>query len=179
MIFCISKGVIRVLNNHARLVHFFQVSQHVGGRKKLQKLIYILQKCHVPFKEKFQFHFYGPYSEELTLRVEELCNLNLVTEKKEDKGNYLRYNYDITEDGQAFLEQFSLHMPDFSAHVELLQEKSSRFLELVSTMFFFDEMSKEDVELKVNRVKPKQNYTEQEMEEAWTFIATLQNLRLT
>lgn len=167
-----------MLNNHARLVHFFQVSHRVGGRKKLQKLIYILQKCHVPFKEKFQFHFYGPYSEELTLRVEELCNLNLVTEFKEDKGNYLRYNYDITEDGQAFLEQFSLDMPNFSQHVELLQEKSSRFLELVSTMLFFDELSKQDVEDKINTVKPKQKYTAQEMEDAWAFIGTLQELPL-
>lgn len=164
-----------MLNNHARLMHFFSVAHRVSGRKKLQKMIYILQKCKVPFAEKFQFHFYGPYSEELTLRVEELCNLHLLSESKEDKGNYLRYHYEITEEGMAFLEQFQLDMPDFTKHVELLQGKSSRFLELVATMCYFDSLPREEVEEKIHVVKPKQHYTDEEMKEAWEFIDTLQN----
>jgi len=164
-----------MLSNHAKLVHFFSVANRVGGRKKLQKMIYILQKCRIPFAEKFQFHFYGPYSEELTLRVEELCNLQLLKEDKEDKGNYFRYNYEITTEGQAFVDQFELDMPDFSTHVELLQTKSSRFLELVSTMCYFDDLERTEVEAKVHVVKPKQKYTEEEMAEAWVFIEQLQN----
>ena len=163
-----------MLNNHARLVHFFSVAKQVGGRKKLQKMIYILQKCQMPFAEKFEFHFYGPYSEELTLRVEELCNLHLITENKEDKGNYFRYNYEITPEGIGFVEQFDLDMPDFSQHVELLQAKSSRFLELVSTMCYFDTLARHEVEAKVHTVKPKQKYTDEEIAEAWDFIDMLQ-----
>lgn len=168
------KGEKRMLNNHAKLVHFFSVANRVSGRKKLQKMIYILQKCRVPFAEKFQFHIYGPYSEELTLRLEELCNLQLVAEEKEDKGNYYRYIYEITADGQAFLDQFALDMPDFKDQVDMLQEKSSRFLELVATMCFFDDLSREEVEEKIHVVKPKQKYTDDELAEAWTFIDTLQ-----
>ena len=33
-------------------------------------MIYIAKKLHFPFEEKFEFHFYGPYSEELTLQLE-------------------------------------------------------------------------------------------------------------
>lgn len=173
------KEATLMLNNHARLVYFFNVAESVKGRKKLQKLIYILQKCRVPFKEKFQFHFYGPYSEELTLRVEELCNLHLIQESKEDKGNYSRYNYSITEEGQAFLNQFTLDMPNFLPHIELLQDKSSRFLELVSTMLFFaDELEREAVEEKVNKVKPKQKFTETEFADAWLLIEQLHTIGL-
>lgn len=162
-----------MLANHAKLMQFFSVAKEVTGRKKLQKMIYILQKCHVPFEEKYQFHFYGPYSEELSLRVEELANLGFITEEKEDKKNFHQYNYRITDDGQEFLNQFALDMPDFSEQVALMKQKSSRFLELVSTMLFFDDLPRSEVVEKVHIVKPKQKYTEAEINEAWAFIDSL------
>src|SRR5690625_3135905 len=96
-----------MLTNHAKLMEFFAVAHEVTGRKKLQKMIYILQKCKLPFEEKFEYHFYGPYSEELTLRVEELCNLGFLQEIKEEKSNYFQYHYSITGDGKVFFQQFA------------------------------------------------------------------------
>ncbi|ASN04024.1 YwgA family protein [Virgibacillus necropolis] len=162
-----------MLTNHAKLMHFFDVAKEVTGRKKLQKMIFILQKCKVPFEEKYQFHFYGPYSEELTLRTEELCNLGFIDEVKEDKSNYYQYNYTITENGKEFLEQFTLNMPEIEGKVELLKNRSSRFLELVSTMLYFDNQSRDEIVEKVHTVKPKQNFTEDEVKEAWEFIDDL------
>lgn len=164
-----------MLNNHVKLMKFFQVANEVTGRKKLQKMIYILQKCNFPFQEKYQFHFYGPYSEELTLRVEELCNLGFLNEEREDKSNYYQYRYEMTEDGAKFLDQFSFDIPDFSKEVSLLQEKSSRFLELVATILYFDDLPVEERIQKVHTVKPKQKYTEQEIEEALAFIRKIRN----
>ncbi len=154
-------------------MQFFSVTNMVTGRKKLQKMIYILQKCNLPFEEKYQFHFYGPYSEELTLRVEELCNLGFLLEEKEDKSNYYQYNYQITSAGEDFLQQFSLDMPDMTSKVDMLQAKSSRFLELVSTMFFFDDLPLQENIEKVHTVKPKQKFSDKEIDEAVTFIAKL------
>lgn len=162
-----------MLTNHAKLMHFFSTANEVTGRKKLQKMIYILQKCQVPFEERYQFHFYGPYSEELTLRVEELCNLSFIDEVKEDKGNYFQYHYHITEEGANFLKQFNLEMPDITEQVSELTSRSSRFLELVATMLYFDSLSESEVEAKVLQVKPKQNYTKEELTEAWRFIHQL------
>lgn len=165
-----------MLTNHAKLMHFFDVANEVTGRKKLQKMIYILQKCKVPFEEKYQFHFYGPYSEELTLRMEELCNLGFINEVKEDKSNYYQYNYAITDNGQKFLEQFSLEMPEIKDQVESLKGKSSRFLELVSTILYFDDLSRDDIIEKIHTVKPKQNFTEEEINEAWKYIELLKEI---
>ncbi|MFD1852226.1 YwgA family protein [Oceanobacillus bengalensis] len=159
-----------MLDNHAKIMQFFSVAQEVTGRKKMQKMIYILQKSGVPFEEKYNFHFYGPYSEELTLRIEELCNLGFLNEVKEDKSNYYQYNYTITDDGMRFLQQFSLDMPDYREKVDKLKMKSSRFLELVATMFFFDDLPIEETVEKVHTVKPKQKYSEEEINEAIQFI---------
>ncbi|MFS0750260.1 YwgA family protein [Oceanobacillus sp. 1P07AA] len=164
-----------MLDNHAKLLQFFSVANQVTGRKKLQKMIYILQQCKVPFEEKYEFHFYGPYSEELTLRIEELCNLGFVQEQKEEKSSYHQYHYTITDKGKSFLTQFQMDLPDIGKMIPLLQEKSSRFLELVSTMFFFCQSSKEEIIEKVHTVKPKQKYTDEEITEAFQFMDELTN----
>ncbi|GAB3789265.1 YwgA family protein [Virgibacillus kimchii] len=159
-----------MLTNHAKLMEFFSVADEITGRKKLQKMIYILQKCKLPFEEKYEFHFYGPYSEELTLRVEELCNLGFLQEIKEEKSNYFQYHYHITGDGRSFLQQFASHLPGLGDKVKLLNRQSSRFLELVATMMYFDALPKPAVTEKIHQVKSKQKYTEEEIEQAWEFI---------
>ncbi len=152
---------------------FFSVADEVVGRKKLQKIIYILKKCDVPFEEKFQFHFYGPYSEELTLRMEELCNLGFISEVREDKSNYYQYRYHLTDQGETFLQQSLVELPPMESMIDKMKDRSSRFLELVSTMLYFDNLSKEEVEEKVRVVKNKQNYSDDELKDAWEFIEAL------
>ncbi|WP_117168384.1 YwgA family protein [Paraliobacillus sediminis] len=163
-----------MLANHAKLMKFFMTSGEIVGRKKMQKMIYILKQCEIPFEEKFEFHFYGPYSEELSLRMEELCNLGFIAEQKEKKSNYYQYRYTITADGEDFLEQSDVNLPPFEDKIEKMKEKSSRFLELVSTMLYFNELTKTEVEEKVQVVKKSSNYTPTDIEEAWAFIKELQ-----
>jgi len=162
-----------MLDNHVKLMKFFSVANEVTGRKKMQKMIYILQKCNLPFEEKYQFHFYGPYSEELTLRVEELCNLGFLDEIREDKSNYFQYRYQLTGAGEEFLDQFSLEMPEFTREVDMLQKRSSRFLELVATILFFDDLPLEESIKKVHTMKPKQKYTDMEIQDAIHFMEEL------
>lgn len=54
-----------------------------------------------------------------------------------------------------------------------MNEQSSRFLELVSTILYFDNLSKQDIYEKIAKVKSKQNYTKDEIEEAFDYIASL------
>ena len=70
--------------------------------KKLQKIVYIAKKLDFPFKEKYQFHFYGPYSEELTLRIEELCNMGYLNEVREKRAGYYQYCYSVTDADETF-----------------------------------------------------------------------------
>ncbi|WP_045515969.1 YwgA family protein [Neobacillus niacini] len=162
-----------MLKDHAKLMQAVLVSGEILGRKKLQKMIYIAKKVSFPFHERFQFHFYGPYSEELTLRVEELCNMGFLNEIKEKKGGYFQYRYTLTDTGKEFLSLNEVEMPFLQDCLEDMNDQNARFLELVSTVLYFDNLSKEEVTDKVFTLKSSQRYTEAEVDEAYAYIEAL------
>ncbi|SFA39641.1 hypothetical protein SAMN05216169_100275 [Anoxybacillus pushchinoensis] len=162
-----------MLFEHAKMLKVLAAVGEIVGRKKLQKMIYIAKKMKFPFYEKFDFHFYGPYSEELTWRIEELCNVGFLQEMKEKKGGYYQYRYTLTEAGEQFLTHYQLDMPDLDVCLRSLNEQSARFLELVSTILYFEELSKDEVKEKVFTLKRKKRYTEEEIEEAYRYIEQL------
>ncbi len=151
-------------------------SGEVIGRKKLQKMIFIAKKLAFPFQERFEFHFYGPYSEELTLRVEELCNMGFISEVKEKKGGYYQYRYSVTEEGEDFLKIYEKDMPFLKDCLTDMNGQSARFLELVSTVLYFDTLPKEEVAEKVFTLKSKQKYTNEEVDEAYAYIESLKKV---
>jgi len=166
-----------MLEDHAKLLRLIQYAGEVTGRKKLQKILYILKKLDFPFREIYEFHFYGPYSEELSLQIEELCNLNLLSEVREDKGGYHQYRYSLTQEGERFLSYYELQMDGLKDLTGELNAQSSRFLELVSTLLFFDDLPRDLLIEKVKVVKQKQNYSDEEIESALTYIEHLQTTR--
>jgi uncharacterized protein len=162
-----------LLNDHAKLMQAIMVSGEIIGRKKLQKMIYIAKKVAFPFQERFGFHFYGPYSEELTLRVEELCNMGFLNEVREKKGGYFQYRYTLTDPGKEFLSLNNVEMPYLQDCLLDMNSQNARFLELVSTVLYFDNLPKEEVAVKVFTLKSSQRYTEAEIDEAYQYIGTL------
>jgi hypothetical protein len=162
-----------MLYDHLKLMAVFGAAGEIVGRKKLQKMIFIAKKMNFPFEEKFEFHFYGPYSEELTLRIEELCNVGFIEEVKEDKGGYSQYRYRITPSGREFLESESVHMPLLKECLTNMNGQSARFLELVSTVLYFDHLPKKEVAEKIMDLKRKQNYSLEEIDEAYEYIQSL------
>ena len=163
-----------MLQKHTKIVQFITLAGEVTGRKKLQKMVYIAKKMNFPYQEKYQFHMFGPYSEELTLRVEELCNMDFISEKMEDKGSYVQYTYACTEEGRQFLSTMSTHHENLDQCIDRLNIKSSRFLEIVSTLLYFDYLPREEQIEKLHVVKGKLNFSETEIEEAFAFIEDLQ-----
>lgn len=162
-----------MLQEHAKLVQFISLADGVTGRKKLQKMVYIAKKMNFPFQEKYELHIYGPYSEELTLRIEELCEMGFLAENCEDKSSYVQYSYQVTGEGRDFIGRAD-EAPDLLGEcIGRMKEKSSRFLELVSTLLYFDHLPQEEQIAKVHIVKNKLNFTDAEMEEAFAFIGEL------
>ena len=162
-----------MLKDHAKIIHAISVSGEITGRKKLQKIIYIAKKIAFPFQERFQFHFYGPYSEELTLRVEELCNMGFLNEVKEKKAGYNQYRYTLTDTGEEFLSLNEVAMPQLSECLTDMNGQNARFLELVSTILYFDNLPIEEVQEKIFTLKSKQRYTLAEIDAAFDYIETL------
>lgn len=164
-----------MLKDHAKLMNAIEATGEIIGRKKLQKIIYIAKKLSFPFQERFQFHFYGPYSEELTLRIEELCNIGFIEEVREKKGGYFQYRYTLTDSGKEFLSLNEVQMPKIKDCFTDMNEQSARFLELVSTVLFFDNLPRAEVAEKIFTLKSKQRYTEEEISEAYSYIDSLKN----
>ncbi|MBT2756565.1 YwgA family protein [Mesobacillus foraminis] len=162
-----------MLKDHAKIIQAIALSGEVIGRKKLQKMIYIAKKMDFPFQERFQFHFYGPYSEELTLRVEELCNMGFLNEVKEKKGGYYQYRYTLTEAGQEFLGMNAIEMPRLGDCLTDINTQNARFLELVSTVLYFDNLPEDEVREKIQTVKKSQKYTDEEIDAAYEYIEAL------
>jgi hypothetical protein len=111
------------------------------------------------------------------LQIEELCNLNLLSEVREDKGGYHQYRYSLTQEGERFLSYYELQMDGLKDLTGELNAQSSRFLELVSTLLFFDDLPRDLLIEKVKVVKQKQNYSDEEIESALTYIEHLQTTR--
>ncbi|CAM3137295.1 YwgA family protein [Filibacter tadaridae] len=163
-----------MLQEHARIAQFISLATEVNGRKKLQKMVFIAKKMNFPFAEKYELHMYGPYSEELTLRIEELCEMGFLSEQCSDKKSYIQYTYHVSDEGKQFLETAEPPHDKLAQCIERMNGKSSRFLELVSTLLYFDHLTKDEQIAKVHIVKNKLNFTEQEMDTAFTFIDELQ-----
>lgn len=162
-----------MFKDHANIINAISTAGEISGRKKLQKIVYIAKKLSFPFHEKFQFHFYGPYSEELTLRIEELCEMGYLNEVREKKAGYYQYCYSITDAGQDFLSIQEVEMPALEACLKDMNEQNARFLELVSTVLYFDTLEKEEVTEKIFTLKSKQKYTLEEIDEAYEYIEQL------
>jgi uncharacterized protein YwgA len=162
-----------LFKDHARIIHAISTAGEISGRKKLQKIVFIAKKLSFPFQEKYQFHFYGPYSEELTLRIEELCNMGYLKEVKEKRAGYYQYCYSMTEAGQDFLSMQEVDMPTLKDCLLDMNGQNARFLELVSTVLFFDTLDKAEVTEKIFTLKSKQKYTLNEIDEAYVYIEQL------
>ncbi|WP_400162206.1 YwgA family protein [Brevibacillus sp. TJ4] len=165
-----------MLRRHAKIIRLIEVAGEVSGRKKLQKMVYIAKHLNMDFDERYEFHMYGPYSEELTLRVDELCNMGLLDEQVESKGAIHMYRYTLNETGRDFLRYNEVDLGPGERAISRMNEENSRFLELVSTILYFSHLPYEEMKNKIFTLKSKQRYTEEEIAKGQEFVAELKSL---
>jgi uncharacterized protein YwgA len=165
-----------MLKRHAKIIRLIEIAGEVSGRKKLQKMVYIAKHLKMDFDERYEFHMYGPYSEELTLRVDELCNMGLLDEQVESKGAIHMYRYTLNEAGRDFLRYHEVDLGPGERAISRMNEENSRFLELVSTILYFSHLPYEEMKNKIFTLKSKQRYTEEEIGKGQEFVAELKAL---
>jgi uncharacterized protein YwgA len=71
------------------------------GRKRLQKLMYLMKYAGFPIEVRYSWHYYGPYSADLALQIDSLVDSGLL--KEEDM--VLGYRYKTSEAGKTALAQ--------------------------------------------------------------------------
>jgi len=126
----------------------------IKGRKKLQKIIFLLENNGMDAPYKYSYHYYGPYSAQLQDEVDFLVEQEFLEEISQG-GTYI---YKITDYGTKFKK----HIEDnykVSIDKDLLiklNNENPQFLEILSTYVFllksgYDEGSSKE---KAKELKP-------------------------
>ncbi|QDI91695.1 YwgA family protein [Salicibibacter halophilus] len=162
-----------MLDQHINVLSLLKRVGEITGRKKFQKIVFISKKLGMPFHEKYNFHRYGPYSEELSLRLEELQQFGFISEIKEEKAGYHQYRYQVAANGEDFLNTKGNDRETFEQQKTVIEDMnacSSKFLELASTILFLEPADKEEIIKKVHTLKKTQKYSKQDIEQAYAHI---------
>lgn len=167
-----------ILGKYAMLMALLHSVGEVQGRKKLQKLVYLLQEAGYPFEEDFSYHLYGPYSETLAAEIDELKLLGLLQEREAPTpGGYTQYVYSLSEQGRRYARRFrdQLRLPGLEELARKLTEHGARTLELMASLAFLKRMGYPDAEASryVRAIKPEQRYRDQEIADALGLVRNL------
>lgn len=145
-----------MLNKEYALMQLFDVAPVIKGRKRFQKVVYLLQQIGVPYSEKFRYYHYGPYSSELQVEIDNLVNYELVNESYTGE----TYVYEITDKGTNFsLEYNALDNRGFRLPRQVVKQiidTDTPVLELASTYAYLLEMGYKRAEavIKATELKP-------------------------
>lgn len=79
----------------AKLVEWAE--NHLKTRKRLQKVVYLLQAAGCDLGADFRLHYYGPYSEEVATVTDDLVRRNLLSERPHENLAGTQYEYALTD----------------------------------------------------------------------------------
>jgi uncharacterized protein YwgA len=110
----------------------------VEGRKKLQKIVHILQEFGVPFGVKFGYHHYGPFSDELQDLLHSLRHDGLISEKQVN-GQYPTFEFTPEQKLVDLLENLKIAESSiWIGFAKELNSKTPRELEALSTLIYLE-----------------------------------------
>lgn len=135
-----------------RLVSLFHKTGSVNGRKKIQKMVFLLQNAGLDFGKTFRYHYYGPYCTELQLEMDALVDMGVL----EERHNGYSYSYRIAKETDLNTKWEACERN--SALIEYLNRLSPQVLELASTLVFLSERDYGDfdsVKKKALSLKPE------------------------
>lgn len=152
-----------------KLLALVNVNGKIEGRKKFQKLVYILKHIGFNFEEKYRYHYYGPYSSTLQMEIDSLVQSDLLAENK--YGN--TYEYTLTKKSNTFLE--NNYEDEEIAFIRKLNNKPAYILELVSVFFYLEDKGYnpgETMKKKISILKPE---LRDNIEEAYELYLNIKN----
>lgn len=108
------------------------------GRKRLQKVVYLLQEAGCPFRCRYVLHNYGPYSRDVADACDEIVAAGLVDENGAHSAVGMQYSYSLKPTTRQLLQQSpDLQMQPFQQRGTALINENLWTLELGSTILFY------------------------------------------
>jgi uncharacterized protein YwgA len=128
----------------------------IESRLRIQKSAYLLKLLGAKeFKGiPFRYHYYGPYSRELSGSLQQAVAGAFVDEQKHPLpfDDLRRYSYTLTDGGRDWLEGFSSDVEErFTDEIPLLREAHLKTLELAGTIAFLQREESLDLDSAVRR----------------------------
>ena len=122
------------------------------ARKRLQKVVYLLQSAGCPLQAEFSLHHYGPYSEELARLTDEMVRQSLLVEQSTEHSQGKQFSYrlspaatdaitdlEATESGR----QWAHDIAAFEMQAKALLVEDLKQLEYASTIVYFRRQGEE------------------------------------
>lgn len=115
-------------------------------RKRVQKVVHLLQAGGLPFSTEFRLHHFGPYSSEVAALLSELVRDGVFIESTCSNYAGREFHYRLSERAAASLGEFEKTSAGRTEAAEFVRHSSSlerllaadlRQLELASTVAFF------------------------------------------
>lgn len=128
------------MNRTIELLRLVEVCGAIEGRKKLQKIVHLLNECGFAFPYRFSFHFHGPFSAELKGEIDTLTGQQLLKETESYVGisGFQQYKYSTTDEAKQLLSRVvdGDQDPAWSEVARVLNAKPAQELEAMSTIAF-------------------------------------------
>lgn len=128
------------MNTLIQLGRLLLAVSEIEGRKKLQKMVHILQEFGVPFEVRYGYHHYGPFSEQLQESVQSFMHDGLITETKVE-GSYPTFRFKAETRLHSLLDLLGFPTPNWAGFATELNQKTPRQLEAVSTLIYLEKQT--------------------------------------
>jgi uncharacterized protein YwgA len=129
-----------------QLTKLVEWADHLKSRKRMQKVVYLLQCAGAPLEADYELHYYGPYSFDVAQLTNELVQIGVLVEDTDATGSGKQYNYRIAPERLPTIRNYEETPAGIDAHREILPfealakrlfDKSIAELEYAATIAYF------------------------------------------
>jgi uncharacterized protein YwgA len=115
-------------------------------RKRMQKVVYLLQVAGCPLGADYTLHHYGPYSQEVARLTDEMVQAGILTETATRNAVGQQFSYTLSESARSNLTVFESTPPgrtqaaqldEFLSDKRWLLDQDLKELEYAATIVFF------------------------------------------
>jgi len=132
--------------NRYQLAKIVEWAGTLHSRKRMQKVVYLLQVAGCPLESDYILHHYGPYSQDVARLTDEMVRVNLLEEQSESIPVGQQYSYRLGDRAKERVAEFegtsegrswSGRMADYEGKARRLFRADLKELEIASTIVYF------------------------------------------
>jgi hypothetical protein len=155
-----------------KLQSLVKMAGTINGRKKFQKMVHILKAKGVDFQESFDFHYYGPYSVDLQLEIDEMTSQGLLNEQKYNS----TFIYEVNS-GDDDIDVSDDTLSSRAGLIRYLNDQAPQVLELVSTFYYLKDHGYQDMDKIVKKAEMLKTHLKSRIQEARDVFCAIEEIK--